>query len=337
MNKTQKKTLFIVLAILAVLVIVFAIVIHANKSKEKAATSAAASSTALITDSKATYSSISFTSNGTTLSFAKDKNGNWYWTADRDFPLNGNYLIKIINTVSSLTPEKTITQGDTMKSYGLDTPAATLTVTNSKGNKTSFQVGDAASGEDSSYYMTMNGDQSKVYVIESTLHDELTENIYTMMKLPDLPILESTAINSIEVKGKKDTILIPKIKKSSKSGMSSVTWYAGKKNVTSNTTTTQLISDVSALSVIACESYNPSDGEVSQCGLKTPQATLILKYTDSKKKAQTLTITVGNKTSDEKNYCVRINSDSTIYTISSGSFSALLSIAANGISTSSSD
>jgi hypothetical protein len=42
-------------------------------------------------------------------------------------------------------PQQTITEGDTLEAYGLDSPAMTLTATAAAGTQTTFALGNATS------------------------------------------------------------------------------------------------------------------------------------------------------------------------------------------------
>lgn len=199
MSKKQTKTLLILVAVLAVLGIVFAAVKLSARKKEKAAAAKTVVKQESIVSQKV-YTAFSWSQNGEKYSFTRQGNV-WYWDADKSFPLNANYLTKLANTLNSLTPVQTIKGGDQPAAYGLDKPSITLTATAKDGAKNTFALGSAAVNSDGNYYLMVNGDSSKIYVVETTLHDELTAGILTMMQLPDLPVLQTGDLTSLEVRG----------------------------------------------------------------------------------------------------------------------------------------
>ena len=51
------------------------------------------------------------------------------WADDPDFPLDDTTVTAMVDLLTSLKPQQTITDGDTLEAYGLDDPFATLTAT----------------------------------------------------------------------------------------------------------------------------------------------------------------------------------------------------------------
>lgn len=331
MKKKQKRTLLILVILLAVLGIVMTAVKLADKKKEKAASAASSAQESVV--SQKVYTAFSWKENGVGNSFTK-KDGTWYWDADKSFPLNANYLTKLANTLNSLVPVQTIKDGDTLSAYGLDNPSVTLTATAKDGTKNTFALGSEAVNSSGNYYLMVNGNTSKIYVVETTLHDELSSDVLSMMQLPELPVLQTGQLTTLEVKGTADTLLTSKTKKSKKSSDEiSVSWYAGGKNVTSNSAAKQLVSDASSMSVASAKFYKPTAAQLAKTGLTSPAAVVTLHYTDDKNAAQTLTLTVGEETSDGENYYVRLSGDNTVYAMSATKLSELLTVAGSGLST----
>lgn len=330
MKKKQKRTLLILVILLAVLGILTTAVKLAGKKKEKAASAASSAQESVVPQK--VYTAFSWRENGTEYSFTK-KGGTWYWAADKSFPLNANYLTKLANTLNSLVPVQTIKDGDTLSAYGLDPPSMTLTATAKDGTKNTFALGSEAVNSSGNYYLMVNGTPSKIYVVDTTLHDELSTGVLSMMRLPELPILQKGQLDTLEVKGTADTLLTSKVKKSKKSSDEiSVSWYAGGKNVTSNSSAKQIISDVSSMSVASAQFYKPTAAQLAQSGLTSPGAVVTLHYTDDKNAAQTLTLTVGGKTSDGENRYVRLGGDDTVYAMSATKLTELLTVVDSGLS-----
>ena len=129
MNKQQKsmlKTLVLILAVLAILLGAVS-ALKRSKAKSKAEAEAASSAENTVTDTSVKYTALTYSNGTATLSFALNEDGAWYWADDPEFPLNENDIIKIINTITGLKPQQTITGADALEDYGLDAPSMTLT------------------------------------------------------------------------------------------------------------------------------------------------------------------------------------------------------------------
>ena len=81
----------------------------------------------------------------------------------------------------------------------------------------------------------------------------------------------------------------------------------------------------------ACLDYNPSAAAESLCGFDTPAATVTVKYTDENDTDRTLTLTVGGLAPDGNSRCVRVNDDSTIYTMAADRLAPVLTVAESGL------
>jgi hypothetical protein len=108
-----------------------------------------------------------------------------------------------------------------------------------------------------------------------------------------------------------------------------VTWRSGGADVTDSAQS--LVSALSAMTLSGCEDYQPSAEAASICGFDAPAATVVVKYTDDAGQEQTLSLSVGTTTVSGDGYYVRINDDSTIYSMTGDSLSAVLAAASDGI------
>lgn len=345
MNAKQKRTLQLLVGIVVALLVLLAAILafHAHKAKQEAAD--ASSSADSMADASAEYTGLTYNNGTATLSFSLDKDGNWYWEGDPAFPLDSDDVTQIVNTFSALKPDQTITKGDTLEAYGLDEPAITLTATESNGVQVTFALGNAVSGN-AGYYLLLNGDQSTVYVVDNALHDELSKGINDMMKLPDLPVLTEERISSIAVSGKVQTKLTSSVEttqadssagassaaSSSAGSSTSVIWNSGNTDVTSNETAKALVSEISAMNIASCVDYKPTDKAASLCGFDTPRAVLTVHYTNDKGQAESYTLTIANTNTAGDGCYVRLNDDSTIYSVNSTNLTTILSVASKGLS-----
>ena len=135
MNRSQKKTLFLLVGIIVVLAVILAVVTAVRRSNEERAAEeeAAQDAASVITETEASYSALSYDNGSATLSFHLDESGKWVWSDDPEFPLDDSTIQSILSLLTNLKPQQTITEGDTLEAYGLDQPAATLTATKPDG------------------------------------------------------------------------------------------------------------------------------------------------------------------------------------------------------------
>ena len=181
MNRSQKKTLFLLVGIIVVLAVILAVVTAVRRSNEERAAEeeAAQDAASVITETEASYSALSYDNGTATLSFQLDESGKWVWADDPEFPLDDSTIQSILTLLTNLKPQQTITDGDTLEAYGLDQPVATLTATKPDGGTLTIALGNTTT-DGNSYYMLMNGQESPVYIISNSLYTEMTKTIYDM-------------------------------------------------------------------------------------------------------------------------------------------------------------
>ena len=327
MNRSQKKTLHILLAVVVLLAAAL-LIIRAIKTRsaQEAEEAAAAEEAASIITEEAAYSSLTYDNGTTTLSFALDEEGNWTWADDPEFPLDDSTVTAIVNLLTSLKPQQTITDGDTLEAYGLDQPFATLTATSPEGETLTIDLGNTTT-DGNSYYMLMNGQESPVYIIADTLYTYMSKAIYDMCDLPDLPLLTEDRIQSVTIAGTESLTLIPDQEEDS-DGNVTVTWTSGGEDVTE--AAADLIGELEALTVTKCVDYKPTDEAVSICGFDEPVKVTLVYLTDSGTE-QTLTLEIGAENLDGDGYYVRLDDDTTIYQMDLDDVDALLAAAQSGL------
>ena len=327
MNRSQKKTLLILLAAVAVLIAALLIVRAAKeRSARQAEEEAAAEEAAGVITEEAAYSALSYDNGTTALSFALDEEGNWTWADDPEFPLDDTTVTAMVDLLTSLKPQQTITEGDTLEAYGLDDPFATLTATTPEGETLTLDFGNATT-DGTSYYMLMNGQESPVYIVADTLYNYMCTAIYDMCALPELPLLTEERILSVTVSGAETWTLTPD-EGEDEDGNEIVTWQCGGEDVTD--AAADLIDELKALTVTKCVDYKPTDQAVTICGFDEPVKVTLVYLTDSGTE-QTLTLQIGTENLDGDGYYVRVDDDTTIYQMNLDSVDALVSAAQSGL------
>ena len=340
MNRSQKKTLFLLVGIIVVLAVILAVVTAVRRSNEERAAEeeAAQDAASVITETEASYSALSYDNGTATLSFQLDESGKWVWADDPEFPLDDSTIQSILTLLTNLKPQQTITDGDTLEAYGLDQPVATLTATKPDGGTLTIALGNTTT-DGNSYYMLMNGQESPVYIISNSLYTEMTKTIYDMCDLPELPDLTEENIQSVTIEGAASTLLRPINRETSTDEETgeetvSITWAAGGEDVTGNADTASLLAELGALTLTKCVDNKPTDEAAELCGFDDPLATVTVLYLDETGQEQTLVLTFGSENLDQTGYYVQLGEDSTIYQMDTSSVDTILSVAESGLTAS---
>ena len=340
MNRSQKKTLFLLVGIIVVLAVILAVVTAVRRSNEERAAEeeAAQDAASVITETEASYSALSYDNGSATLSFHLDESGKWVWSDDPEFPLDDSTIQSILSLLTNLKPQQTITEGDTLEAYGLDQPVATLTATKPDGGTLTIALGNTTT-DGNSYYMLMDGQESPVYIISNSLYTEMSKTIYEMCDLPELPDLTEENIQSVTIEGAASTLLRPINRETSTDEETgeetvSVTWAAGGEDVTGNADTASLLAELGALTLTKCVDYKPTDEAAELCGFDDPLATVTVLYLDETGQEQTLVLTFGSENLDQTGYYVQLGEDSTIYQMDTSSVDTILSVAESGLTAS---
>ena len=329
----QKRMLLIALGILVVLIVILLAV--KSCGADDAADSPDDADAGEVLAAAEDVVALDWENEDTTISLAQNDDGSWYWTGNPDFPLDAAYPEQLVQTLSALTPQQTITDGDTLESYGLDEPSRTLTATHADGTTTLYQLGrDTTDGE--SCYLLLDGDESTVYIIDGSLRDQLDVGIYDMMDLPELPDLTEENLVSIQLSGAAETTLTAADEPGSDDEtVTEVHWYSGDTDVTD--AAGDLVTALASLSLDSCADFDPTDEAVTLCGLDAPTAKLQVVYLDEDGAEQTLTLFVGSSSADASGYYVRMNDDTTVYIMTSATLETVLSVAQDGLTSTSAD
>lgn len=122
----------------------------------------------------------------------------WSYVEDDRFPLSESAILDKVSVLTSVSSMRTIEDPDNLADFGLETPEVTATVTDTDGNETKLALGatnDAVSG----CYMSMNGDTSKIYLVDTTLKTDLKFDLSDIAEKEDIPSITGSTITSVTV------------------------------------------------------------------------------------------------------------------------------------------
>lgn len=180
----NKKAVPILIAVLAVLLVVYFGLQSWNKKQEEEEESG---ESILVTELDAdTITAVSYNVGNGELAFEK-QDDTWYYAEDKDFPLDQSYLQNIVDGMCAITADRKLEDGDALADYGLEEPAYTVQLTDSEGNTTQIGFGDLTGDN---YYVNVNG-SDQVYTVASTALDDLQYTLDEMAQLDEYPSIGS--------------------------------------------------------------------------------------------------------------------------------------------------
>ena len=122
----------------------------------------------------------------------------WSYVEDDKFPLSESAILDKVSSLTSVSSMRTIEDPDNLADFGLENPEVTATVTDTDGKETELALGatnDAVSG----CYMSMNGDTSKIYLVDTTLKTNLEFDLSDIAEKEDIPSITGSTITSVTI------------------------------------------------------------------------------------------------------------------------------------------
>lgn len=332
MTWKERRIVAFLMAVLAILfaavVVVLAIRYRENRDAEPSGTEL--DTPGDVTDPTA-YTALRYECDGFTRSFSLNEDGKWVWTDDPSFPLDETTVLGITSQLVAWKPQQVVTDADALAGAGFDDPTATLVATTARGDATLLFGRTTTDGN--SYYVRLNGDETKAYIIPDTLYQLISRPIYDMMVLPELPELTEDRLLSITIQGPRGedgTTGLTTVLTAQNEG-DVTTWRSSGANVTDDATVRALLDDILGMSITKCVDYAPSDEAAEICGFEALQAKVVIRYATEGGSDQTLELFVGNRLTDGSGRYVRWNEDTTIYSLPTESLDPLMRVAVSGL------
>lgn len=329
MTMRQKRLLRHLLLLAALIAVVVIVVTTAKRDKTEDSSAGTGAAASAVTDHDAQYDALTYTNGSATLSFTLEENGEWVWADLPEFPLDDATVLSILDQITGLQPQQTITAPETMETYGLDDPSMTLTA--GSGGKTTLTVklGKQVTGDSGSYYLQLNDDDSTVYIVSGDLAEALNRPIYGMMELPELPQAapeDFRAVTLTRGETSESCIAYPGAEESVP-----LVWRMAGVDVSGSTVLQGVLEELGSLSLESCVDYAPSAGAASICGFDAPAAVAEAKYLDDSGTEQSLKLTVGGTVLSAESRYVRLGDDPVIYAIAVQQLTAILAAAETGL------
>lgn len=329
--KRGLKRLFEILLIiaLAVLVGVFALrswrSAHADNTEPDSA----------VRPTEGSISAITYGNESSTLGFALDDEGQWYWTEYPDYPLDSTKIETLAEELSAFSPALVTKAADedTLDDAGLTTPGYTLHAGYTDGSTMSFEVGAAT--DEGSYYMRYSEEErsGELYLIDKSLVDAMKPGIYDMYRVEELPrlterLMDSVTVHYVVVKGEGDAAYAEEesITYTMKEVNGEYLWYCGARNAKDDKGVSGLMGGLVKLQYARCVVWQPINESLTLCGLRPWKAKVEVHYRDEADKEHSFAFSVGDVCGENERY-VRPDGGSVIYTMNADALVPFLTIA----------
>lgn len=330
--KKQIKGIIILVVVLIVLVagnIIIKSVSSANTEKREKESEEESLANVIYINDFQELSSISF--GGFSFTCADDS---WSYDGDGDFPVDSTIIKSVASEFSGLTASRKIENGDTLDSYGLETPAYTVELDSSDGQKQTLYIGNSYNGE----YYVKTSDSGTIYTCSLTTLDTLAaDKIEYFAVIDSVNSVWSSTYYSFCIDGGDKSILLTK-DRSVDVYSEDETDEAGEKvpnvvwDVSLNGADPYAVTDTLDLSNVrnaldftydSCLAYNAGDDELSEYGFDEPLYVITIGYTDENEKDCELELIIGAYDEESGMYSVMSNQANEIYGISSSTISTI--------------
>lgn len=338
MTYRERRLVTFLSSILGLLVIALLIVLAIRYRENRAQTDPSSSAAVSAASGGAICTELTYFTDDASLRFCRDEQGRWIWAHDESFPLADDVITAILDTLSTLSPQQTMTAPESFDTYGLSQPWAGLTAVMSDGTTVTLSFGNATT-DGASYYALRDGDTSRMYIYADTLVGLMSTPVYDMCALPRFPDLTVDRLQRITIQGAsapEGTERLRITMDASHDADGSTTWSCDGKDVTAASRLKPLLDDLAVLEAEKCADYHPSAKALSLCGFDDPLATLWCNYTTATDLTGHFQMTVGALTLDGQARYVRFNGDgfedgNIIYRVSTDLLDPLMVIALSGL------
>jgi hypothetical protein len=204
----------------------------------------------------------------------------WAYAGDSSFPMDQSAPESMLSAVCNVTATSQITEPQDLAEYGLETPALTVTITEESGTAHTFALGDEntlAQG----YYMLYDGDESQIYVVDATLYDAFSKDLYDLVEMEDLP--DFGTVEGIEITRGDQTQKITYVLDNAQLTYSeNINWFLegtdGTMEGLDTVKVSTLYSLVTGLTWDSCVAYKADDAALEEYGLGDDATLVTLTY-----------------------------------------------------------
>ena len=245
------------------------------------------------------------------LRFHRSGDGEWLWTDDVSFPLDGRYVDNLAAMVQALEGLEPLPSPEGPESYDLYNARKYLTVRWDSGKPVTYHFGkQTESGE---YYVNSTADPDRICLAPERILTAMGRSVYDMALLPQLPAISSDRLQSVTIDCG-DSSQRFDVKKGR--------WLQDDRDVTDEPRTERLRQLLESPALLGCLDYMPAPGAAALCGLEPPAVVFRAEYKNESGRVTVFSLSVGAVRDD--GCCVTVNDDPTIYLMDPGPLAVLL-------------
>lgn len=189
----------------------------------------------------------------------------WIYTGEDGFPLDTDELENKAAAITSVTATTIIENPENLEDYGLDSPSVKISVKTVDGETETLEVGNENTAV-SGCYITVNGDNSNVYLVDSLVKTSMEFDISDLAQKEEIPSITGSTVKHVNIQGPNGT------KQLGEDGNSETGWSFTEADGSVSAAGSSLVQDYmgqfTSLSWSSFVSANAED--LSQYGLENP-------------------------------------------------------------------
>ena len=189
----------------------------------------------------------------------------WIYTGEDGFPLDTDELENKAAAITSVTATTIIENPENLEDYGLDSPSVKISVKTVDGETETLEVGNENTAV-SGCYVTVNGDDSNVYLVDSLVKTSMEFDISDLAQMEEIPSITGSTVKHVNIQGPNGT------KQLGEDGNSETGWSFTETDGSVSAAGSSLVQDYmgqfTSLSWSSFVSANAED--LSQYGLENP-------------------------------------------------------------------
>ena len=328
MKKSKRQMLLASVFVLVLLLVVYFFLDFSNRKKDTE-TETETQGEQVIAVQTDELSHISIENESGTIYFTK-KDNNWVYEEDENFPLDEDVFDNLVSTLQEISAVRTLENAGDLKEYGLEEPAVTVTAETKDGTKRELYIGNQNTSTGDYYART--GVRDMVYTIDGTTAGAFACTLYDLAQASNFPTISSTKLTGIKVEKGGESISLAKAEEDG-----SYSWTVaanGQKSKGDSDKMSELAGVADSLIYASYINYNAED--LSEYGLKEPEAVITVDYTqtqeaDTEEETEAIEIPeqvvleVGDKDVDG-NYYVKLQGSTEVHTMSAETLDTWLNV-----------
>lgn len=266
----RQKKLAVLIGVLVALCAIIAIVSGVQKHIDTISTV----DKEIIATSESALTAVSWTEEGTTLSFTKTDD-TWSDASDADFPVDQEKMSDFLEHFESVHASFIIENVEDFGQYGLDAPSCTITLTSDEGD-TVIQLGDYSTMDEKRYLTLGDG---TVYLIDDDLAEYAVTDRDELMRQDTIP--EYDTLDTIVATGE-TAFTVEHHPDEGLSYSDSYEYYLndnGSYKALSTTKVEGLLTTLGDLDRTDYATYTADDSVLANYGLDAPTVTFTVTYT----------------------------------------------------------